>query len=87
MRNGYLYVRAFSYSLVARTHYHYEFRDAMQTEMNQSSEEYEAPKLTPYGNITQITRSGEVGGLFDASFSRGQDVPDPDGDGNPNIFS
>lgn len=47
---------------------------------------YEAPAVTVYGNITQITRAGETGSRFDGNFTIGQPVPGNE-DGEPNIFS
>jgi hypothetical protein len=59
----------------------------MEKQLEQSETEYEAPKLTVHGNIAEVTRSGEMGERFDATFNRGEEVPDPDGDNAPNIFS
>jgi hypothetical protein len=47
---------------------------------------YEAPALTVYGDITQITRAGVAGSKFDATYQSGADVPFND-NGEPTIFS
>jgi hypothetical protein len=55
-------------------------------ENNNTTPEYETPRIEDHGNLTELTAAGHPYGKFDANYLEGQNVP-PGGGGTSNTQS